>query len=82
MGSTETGLIDALGKGEAMPEISRFYGIIIALFATSTIRRTFMLDMGATKQPSKSGRCVCWKGVFRHVRWASLSSGLRSIRLS
>ncbi len=50
-----------------MPEISRFFGIIISMNYTEHPRLTFMPPMVASRQRSTSLICGLQQGVYRHA---------------
>jgi hypothetical protein len=65
-----------------MPEISRFFGIIIAMFFDEHNPPHFTLVTGKTEPPSKSEHSKSWKAGYHHVRWGWSLNGLRTIRRS
>jgi len=52
-----------------MPEICRFFGIIIMLNYTTIPHPIFMCAIINSAQLSKLNHCVYWRGACRHVSW-------------
>jgi hypothetical protein len=63
-----------------MPEISRFYGIVIAMFYGEHNPPHFHARYGKDKVAWRSEAFGSWKEGFRRGRWASSWSGRPSTK--
>ena len=65
-----------------MPEISRFFGIIIAMFYNEHNPPHFMRDMASTRLKSIYKLCRYWLENFRREPWDWSLTGQVGIKMS
>jgi hypothetical protein len=65
-----------------MPEISRFFGIVIRMYFFDHEPPHFHAYYGGAEAQLRSSRSACLAVIFRLVPWRSSSSGLEFMRRS